>query len=218
MRSFCSASVSKIPAGSASGTACRIVSGTVSEINSSISDTPITESISRMSGGDGPICRREKLLGSKSAVRVNIILAFARLGFVAVNVSRDHRLIGLLIEQAVELGQIKNLDFEEPTLTHRIAVHQRRVIDNGLIDLGDFAALRRINLRGSLDGLDDRGWCSLFGSCSRSRQLDKDQVAELVLRVGRDAHRGDVAFNTQPFVVFCELQHCDWVSAVQLRL
>src|SRR5262245_17267664 len=210
LRSFCSASVSEIPAGSASGAACRIASGTVCEMSSSISDAPIVATISAMSAGDGPISRREKSRGSKSAVEVLADIVFTFFGRslkLRRNVSRNHRLVGLLIEEALELGRIGNLDLKEPPLAHRIAIHQRRLIDDGLIDLGDFAAHRRINVRGGLDGFDDRRRGSLFWSRSRRRQFNEDKIAKLFLRMVCDSNGGDIAFDTKPLVVLREFQH-----------
>src|SRR5262249_3190358 len=74
-------------AGRESGAACRIASGTVCDMSSSISDAPTVESISLMSAGDGPMWRREKSLGSKSVPEAlgNIALTFSgpQLEFVA---------------------------------------------------------------------------------------------------------------------------------------
>src|SRR5919109_463984 len=79
---------------------------------------------------------------------------FSKRDLSSRDMSLDHCLVRLLVEQTVELGPIGNLDFEEPASTHRIAIHERRLIDDRLIDFGDFAAHWRINVRGGLDGFD----------------------------------------------------------------
>src|SRR5262249_19090012 len=211
MRSFCSASVSEIPGGSASGVACRIASGTVCETNSPTSDTPMIESMSLTSSGDGPMCRREKSFGSKSPAVVanNIFYPFrvVPFGWLLFNVSRDSLLVSLLIEQTIEFGRIGDFDLKEPALAHRISVHKRWFIHDSLIDFGDFAAHWRIDVGGGLDGLDNRRRRPLFGSRSQRRQFDEHKIAELLLCMRRDSNGGDIALYTKPLVVFREFQH-----------
>src|SRR6266478_8921914 len=150
---------------------------------------------------------RIKIGGGSCKHRLHLFSSPSSLSVIAAERSSDERLIRLLIEQALELGRIGNLDLEEPALNHWIAIDQRRLIDDSLIDLDDFAAHRRINVRGGLDGLDNRRRGSLFWSRARRRQFNEDKIAELFLGMVRDANSGDIAFDTKPFMVFREFRH-----------
>lgn len=89
----------------------------------------------------------------------------------------------------------------------RIAVDERRIVDDRLIDLDDFSIKRTIDVRSRLDGLDRRGRVALGEAGTRFRQFHEDKIAELASGMLRDADGRDVAIDLQPFVFLGEFQH-----------
>ena len=86
------------------------------------------------------MCLCTKLNGSNdgSTVGTSVDLS-ASAGSVACRGSYL-RVVGFLVHQRVDLGRIGNLEFEKPAIAQRIGVDERRICDDRLVGLDDFAA------------------------------------------------------------------------------
>ena len=87
---------------------------------------------------------------------------------------------------------------------HRVGVDLGRVGGERLVDLGDLARDRRINLACRLDRFDDRRLLALLDPVADLGQLDIDDVAHLRLGIVGDADHGEIAVEPDPFMVFGE--------------
>ena len=100
-------------------------------------------------------------------------------------------------------GNFRNvgeLDLEEPTGRERFAVYESRIVGDTLVDLDDLAAHGRIDVARSLDRFDDGARLARFHLATHVGKLDEDNVRKFVLRVVGDAHGGNVAGDSNPFV------------------
>src|SRR2546423_797778 len=119
----------------------------------------------------------------------------------------DQRFVRGLIHEAFDLGRRSDLELEHPSLSRRVGVHQSRLLHNALVHFAHLAADGGIDVGRRLDRFDHSGGAALPKLRAGLRQLDEDKIAELLLRIGGDAHRCDLALDAQPFVVFGEFQH-----------
>src|SRR5262249_45664857 len=101
---------------------------------------------------------------------------------------------------------------------HWIGVDQTRFAKQRLVHLRYFAADRRIDIGSRLHRLDDSRSRTLFQFFADRRQLHKNEIAELLLRVRGNANRGEVAFDAEPFVLVGEFQHGPPIRVVLRRL
>ena len=69
------------------------------------------------------------------------------------------------------------------------------------VDLDDLAGHRRIDFARRLDALDHRRLAALGHCLADRRQFDEDDIAQLLLGVVGDADGGDVAIDSDPFMV-----------------
>src|ERR1700688_1289349 len=118
--------------------------------------------------------------------------------------SRDRPYVTLVFfgaHQRAELFRIRELELEEPALAFRVLVdHGGRGFER-VIDRDDFAGDRTVDLTCGLHRLDHGGFRALLQPLPDGRQLDIDDIAQLRLRVGRDADHADIAVEPDPFVV-----------------
>src|SRR6266404_6204991 len=128
------------------------------------------------------------------------VWGLASSSFISCRVFR----VGGLIHQAVEFALVSDLQFEKPRLAGGVGIDQRGLGRQGVIDLKYFAGDRRVDIGGGLDGFDHRGGFRLLQAAADLRQLDEYDVAELRLRIVGYPDGGDVALDTEPFVVGCE--------------
>src|SRR6476661_5859535 len=96
------------------------------------------------------------------------------------------RVVGLLVPQRGDLGRIGNLELEKPAVAQRIGGDKRRIGNDRLVDLDDLARHRRVHLGGRLDRLNHCGRRAFGEAFAGWRQLDKDQITELLLSMWRD--------------------------------
>jgi hypothetical protein len=115
--------------------------------------------------------------------------------------------VGLFIHERVDLGGIGKLQFEEPAIAQWIRIDDRWIRHDRLVGLDDLAADRSVNVGRGLDGFHHCGRRAFFETFAGCRQLDKNQVAELLLGVLRDADDRHVAVNAKPLVIGRESQH-----------
>src|SRR5437868_1560883 len=107
-------------------------------------------------------------------------------------------------QQPLQFFGVLDLHLDHPALPIRVPVHEGGVLLQRFVGLDDRARHRGVELGHRLDGLDRpedgvrterRGWF---------RKLDEYDVAQLPLRVVRDADFDDlrIAALTYPFVIF----------------
>jgi hypothetical protein len=71
-------------------------------------------------------------------------------------------LVGRFVEERIGSVRIGlSFSLKNQACALRIAVDERRIVDDRLIDLDDFSVKRTIDVRGRLDGLDGRGSAAL---------------------------------------------------------
>lgn len=63
-------------------------------------------------------------------------------------------LVGVLVEEAVELRLVGHLHLDEPTVAHGVSVNELRVLNNALVDLKNLAGDRGVHIRCCLNGLN----------------------------------------------------------------
>src|SRR6185312_2433523 len=148
-----------------------------------------------MSRGEGPICRRTKLV---AASLVGLKGAFMGCSFGS---SGRVRLVGGLIHQLAELAFVGDLHLEKPGLALRIRIDQRRLRTELLVHFQYFARNRCVDVGGGFDGFHDGRGVSLLQRAADLGQVDKNDVSELLLRVIGDPHRCNIALDAEPFVV-----------------
>ena len=102
--------------------------------------------------------------------------------------------IGVLrgVEQRAGLAGLGELEHDHPAAV-RIGVDRLRLVLQRGVDLDDFAGDRRVQLRDRLDRFDGAERLALLERGADLRQLDVDDVAELLLRVVGDADLAAVA-------------------------
>src|SRR5947199_1842302 len=114
---------------------------------------------------------------------------------------RQELLVLLGREELGPLGLVRGGDDEHPAAAVRIRVHRLgRVRDPG-VDLDDLARHGREQVGDRLDRLDDAERLLRRRRGADLRQLDKDDIAELLRRVRGDADSNAIIFPLGPFVV-----------------
>ena len=91
-------------------------------------------------------------------------------------------------------------DAEHPALAERIAIEKRRIGFERLVDLGDRAADRRVNVARGFHRLDDGDRFARLRLRADFWQLDKNDVGQFGLRVVGDANTGVRALEADPLV------------------
>src|SRR5436190_4702860 len=119
----------------------------------------------------------------------------------------DQRFVGGLIHEPLDLGRFSYLELEHPSFSRRVGVHQSRLLHNALVYFAHLAADGGVDVRRGLHRFHHSRGGALPKLRAGLRQLDEYKIAELLLRIGRDAHRCDLALDAEPFVVFGEFQH-----------
>jgi hypothetical protein len=114
----------------------------------------------------------------------------------------DEGLVGIEIHQVVQLVGVRQLDLVEPAVDFRAFVERRGVVCQCLVGLDDFTVDRSIDFGRGLDRLDDADFVAFRERVATVLLFDIDDLAKLLGRVGRNADRGGVAFNSNPFVFF----------------
>src|SRR5689334_13105537 len=91
--------------------------------------------------------------------------------------------VGCRIHQSIQFGWICDLDAHDPALTERVGVHRFRCALKRIVDRDNFAADGHVQVRCSLDGLDNPKRFACLQACPYLWQLDKYKVRERTLRV-----------------------------------
>ena len=112
----------------------------------------------------------------------------------------DVALIGRGIHQARGIGGIFDAEFEDPSFAVGVGVDERRVGFDSVVGFDHFAADRGVDVGGGFHGFDHRGRIAGVDLAAECGEFDKDHIGEFGLGVIRDAHGGDVAFESDPFV------------------
>src|SRR5205823_9428013 len=113
----------------------------------------------------------------------------------------DKTLIGVFVQQTIELFGICETQFDKPAVAHRVGIDLGRVGGERVIDLGHLSGDWRIDLARRLDRLDNRRFLALLDQLADFWQLDIDDVAELRLRIVGNADNGEVAVEPHPLMV-----------------
>ena len=111
--------------------------------------------------------------------------------------------VGSLIHQPLGIGR-RSLELEEPALAFGAAIDQRRIVDQGLVDLDHLACERGVDLARGLHALDHARLVALAEGGADLGQLDEHHVAQLLLGMVGDADRDDVAIDPHPLVLLGE--------------
>ena len=114
------------------------------------------------------------------------------------------------VHEAVERAR-PELHLPQPAVAGGRAVDQRRVGRQRVVDRDDLAIGGRIDVGCGLYRFDHDGGVALLEALPDLGKLDEDEVAELLLRMVRDADDGDAVLEPDPFMVFGEvgLGHAD---------
>ena len=114
----------------------------------------------------------------------------------------DVDLLGVVLggEQILDLVGVAEADAVEPTVAVGILVDDSGFRLEGVVDLGDLAADRRVDVAGCLDGLDDTAGIARAQGRPDLGQLDECEVGQLLLCVVGNANDGGVSLDTNPFV------------------
>src|SRR5664280_97259 len=119
---------------------------------------------------------------------------------------RGERLVGGRVEQLPELGWVGKPDPQHPAGAVWVAVHDFRGGREPGIALQDLAGDGREEVAHRLHRLDDAERRELLQPLAGFRQLDEDDVAELVGGMLGDPDRCDVALHADPLVLFRVVQ------------
>src|SRR5262249_41862092 len=114
---------------------------------------------------------------------------------------RDELLVLLRGQELVPLGLARRLDNEHPSLAVGILVDGLGLLSELAVDLDDLARDRRKEVRHRLDRLDHAKILRRRHLGADLRELDEDDVAELLLRVRRDADADALPFLLGPLVL-----------------
>src|SRR5215218_9679810 len=98
-------------------------------------------------------------------------------------------LVGVHVEERVDLGGVGEPDPDEPALSVRVRVHGLGDVDHLLVHLDDLARERRDHIRDGLHGLDLAVGGVLRGRPALRRRLEVDELTECVLREPGHAER-----------------------------
>src|SRR5215831_9905119 len=101
----------------------------------------------------------------------------------------EKRLVSVVIHQLVELGGVRDLQFEEPARAFGICIDSAWCSFELGIDGDHLACDRGIDFARGLDGFHHGGLLALADLLADGRELDIDDVAELRLSVVADADR-----------------------------
>src|SRR6202521_197008 len=118
--------------------------------------------------------------------------------------SRDGLYITLVFfgaHQRAKLFRIRERELEEPDPAFRVLVDHGGRGSERVIDRDDFAGHRTVDLARGLHRFDHGGFRALLQLLPDGREFDIDDIAQLRLRVGRDADHADIAVEPDPFVV-----------------
>ena len=90
-----------------------------------------------------------------------------------------------------------------PALAIRILVHELRVRLNRLIESCHLPCDRQEQIAHRLDRLDGPEDLLRVEGLAHRFDFDENDVAQLALGEIRDAHRGNITLEPNPFVLFC---------------
>ena len=94
--------------------------------------------------------------------------------------------------ECVLLASVRQAELDHPPIAVGRGVDQGRLLVEPIVDFDDFASERRIELRYGFHRFDGAEHVVFVETRPDLWQLDVDDVAELALRVVRDADRDDI--------------------------
>src|SRR5215813_3600518 len=104
-------------------------------------------------------------------------------------------------QQAVNFARLADLDFDHPSVAVWRTVDQFRRVGQSLVDLRDLAGDWNVEFAESLHRFDLAESGVRFELLSYARQLDVNDVTQLLLREVRDADRACAVGDADPFVI-----------------
>lgn len=108
--------------------------------------------------------------------------------------------VGGGVEQTVDVGHVGGLDLDNPAFAIWVVVDGGSLFE-GFVELNHFAGDGHEQVGNSLHGLEAAKGSAAVDSVAHAVDIDKNDVAELVLGVVGDTNIGKFAFNAYPFVV-----------------
>ena len=107
------------------------------------------------------------------------------------------------VHEFVELSRILHADADDPTLAVRVVVDQFRLCIECAVDLQHLARNRHIEVTDGLHGFDRTEYLALTYGLALGRHVDEDDLAQLRLRIVRDAYISLIALYANPFMLAC---------------
>ena len=127
--------------------------------------------------------------------------------------STDFGGVGGGVHEGVDVGHVLGFDFDDPAIAVGVGVDGGSILEGG-VELDDLTLDGHQKVGNGLHGLDaTEGLASLDG-VAFAGDVDKDDVAQLVLCIVSDTNESKFAFNSHPFVVLGVLQICRNVHVV----
>src|SRR6266571_2355707 len=129
----------------------------------------------------------------------------------------DERPVRGGVHQARDLGGIGELNFDEPCGAVWVGVDGFRSILERTVCLDDFSGHRGVNFADRFDGFDCAKDFPSRDFSAHRRQFDKDDVAELMLRVVCNSDRTGVAGHFDP-LMFLGVPIVAWIHHSSLKI
>src|SRR5204863_1846672 len=145
-----------------------------------------------------PRCRRHRSRRASAAARPPCWRCTATSSMAPL---LQERLVLLGRQELVPLGLVRGLDEDHPALAVGVRVHRLRLLRELGVGLDDLAGDGREEVGNRLDRLDDAEGLARRHLGADLRQLDEDDVAELLLGVRGDADAHAVALLLRPLVL-----------------
>src|SRR5208283_4210939 len=125
---------------------------------------------------------------------------------------RDEGLIRRGVQQGREFGGIREFHFHQPARAVRVGIQRLRLVLQRCVGLRQISACRSVNLAHRLDRFHRAKDLAGLQLGSGLGKFHEDDVAQFVLRVVRDADRGDAVLHNDPFMLFrvavlCWIRH-----------
>lgn len=121
--------------------------------------------------------------------------------------------VGSLIQKGVDLSSVGDLDLHDPGIEGLI-VDQVRRRGKLLVDANNLTRDGRVQVRGSLDGLDSTERSAGLDGLTDSREIDKDNLSQRISGVLGNTNLSDAILDLHPLVSSRELLYAPSNSAI----